>query len=194
MKKFLLSLLAVAMIASGASATGNDDTKSPTGVAVLKSGSTFKVIYKGDKEGTVKVTIYDAASKTVFSETLRKVESFVRPYNFSSLPEGDYTIEVADQNGKQVEKIGYYKGVLKRYVNLKKLAAADSRYLLTVTNKGKESLTIEIFNNAGRLVFSDKQNINGDFGKVYNLKGLPGDFSFQVTDSAGATKTVMTRE
>jgi len=41
---------------------------------------------------------------------MKKMDGFMRPYNFDGLPEGQYTIKVEDENGKTVEKINYKSG------------------------------------------------------------------------------------
>ena len=40
----------------------------------------------------MKVTIFDKDNETVFSEEVKTRSGFVRPYNLSDLPEGDYYV------------------------------------------------------------------------------------------------------
>ena len=84
--------------------------KSPVGMSVMKYKNIVKVFYKGEQPGKVKVTIYNAHGRAVYNETMRNIEDFMRPYNFSYLPAGDYTIEVSDAKGKRTQKVNYAKG------------------------------------------------------------------------------------
>ena len=72
-------------------------------VTASTAASVFNINYKMVEKGTVNISIYDKSNELVFTEVLIDVKSFVRPYNFSELPEGEYTIVVADKNGKQAE-------------------------------------------------------------------------------------------
>ena len=67
----------------------------------------FNIHYRTAEKGRVKISIIDCKNKTVFSEVLLNTSSFVRPFNFSQLHEGVYTIVLEDKNGKQSEKINY---------------------------------------------------------------------------------------
>src|SRR5690349_15060699 len=73
-------------------------------MAVVRVGEIFKVIYEGENLATVKVVISDSDGSMVFSEELISTHGFVRPYNFSKLPKGDYEICIVDQNAKHSKK------------------------------------------------------------------------------------------
>lgn len=118
MKKILSVLVMLMVISSVAFARRMDNPVAAAGVAVMKNGSTFKLFYKGAQHSDVKVSIVDARDHVVFSEVIKKVEGFMRPYNFSNLPEGNYTIEVSDKSGRYIEKISYNKGKVEKLANL----------------------------------------------------------------------------
>src|SRR5882724_6573826 len=100
MKKMCFIFLALAT-AGCAAAFGNSITK----VAVVRNGGVVKVIYKNPVASVVKVTILDAETNPLFTEKIISHGEFIRPYNLSQLPKGDYTICVDDQNGTHEEKI-----------------------------------------------------------------------------------------
>jgi len=189
MKNLVFTLL---LAASGVAVqAGNpDEPKSTTGVAVMKAGSTFKLFYKSEKQSNVKIWIRSAEGQVVFTESFRKTESFMRPYNFSNLPEGRYTIEVLDQDGKKVEEVLYQRGEIKKLATLIKLTEANSKYLLAVSNKGANELTVKIYDAKSNLVYEGNENINGDFAKVYNLEKVGESFTFEVSDKSGLSTTI----
>src|SRR5215467_12788974 len=98
MKKMKVIFLCLAMV--GCVAVFGKPDFSESKVAVVKNGSVFKVIYQGSVETMVKVTILNSDNLPIFSEKIISRGSFLRPYNFSHLPKGDYKICVDDQNGK----------------------------------------------------------------------------------------------
>ena len=189
MKNLVLILLVLISVAGTVDATALDDAKSPTGMAVMKSGSTFKVFYKGEKAGNVKVAIYNASGDLMFAESLKNIDNFVRPYNFSSLPEGDYTIELVDALGKHVEKVGYYRGKVEKYITVKPLNGAEKKFVLSVANKGEDVVSIRIYNSS-TIVYEKSEHISGNFAQVFTLSDVTGKVSFEITDKNGIVKTV----
>jgi hypothetical protein len=164
-----------------------DNPGATPSAAVVKTGSTFKLYYKGSQQADVKVSILDAGNHLVFSETIKDVEGFVRPYNFENLPEGDYTIKISDKNGRQIEKISYKQEKSEALSHLLKVAGTDAKYLLTVANRGESDVTVRIYDNANKMIYSQKEKVSSDFAKVYNLEGIGGEFIFEVTDATGTT-------
>ena len=99
---FVFALMSVSFVNAH-----DKNPKSPVGMSVIKYKNIVKVFYKGEQAGKVKVTIYNAQGRAVYNETLRNMEDFMRPYNFSFLPAGDYTIEVTDEKGKRSQEVKY---------------------------------------------------------------------------------------
>jgi hypothetical protein len=187
MKKTLSVLLVLMAFSSVVFARRLDNPGATPSAAVVKTGSTFKLYYKGSQQADVKVSILDAGNHLVFSETIKDVEGFVRPYNFENLPEGDYTIKISDKNGRQIEKISYKQEKSEALSHLLKVAGTDAKYLLTVANRGESDVTVRIYDNANKMIYSQKEKVSSDFAKVYNLEGIGGEFIFEVTDATGTT-------
>lgn len=187
MKKTLSVLLVLMVFSSVVFARRLDNPGATPSAAVVKIGSTFKLYYKGSQQADVKVSILDAGNRLVFSETIKDVDGFVRPYNFENLPEGDYTIKISDKNGRQIEKITYRQEKTEALSHLLKVAGTDAKYLLTVANRGESDVTVRIYDNANKMIYSQKEKVSSDFAKVYNLEGIGGGFTFEVTDATGTT-------
>jgi hypothetical protein len=187
MKKFL-SILTLAVAVSGtAMATEDKPKSSPVGMALVKSETGFKLFYKGNKRGDVTVKIFDQKGVQVFSETLKDLNNFMRPYNLNTLTEGEYTVELSNTEGKSHEKITYTKEKTGRLMNLVRVKNSD-RYLLRVPNKGSEVLNIKVYDAFDKLVYESAENISGDFAKLYNLGRIGTNFHFEITDGAGLTQ------
>ena len=189
MKKFLtLSFLAM-VIAIGHVHAISGGPESRVGMSVLKSGSLVKLYYRAEQSGHVKVTIRNDRGQLVFGETIRNTEQFMRPYNFSFVPEGDYTIEVSGEHGKYVEKVKHSfssrETFIKRPARLARVSSGGNRYLLMVPNKGHNALTVTIFDDRNTLLYKRTETIHGDFAKVYNLGRFTGNHTFEIVDSNG---------
>jgi hypothetical protein len=185
MKKFFLVVMTMA-IGSVALATGNDP--SPTGMAVVRTGSTFRVFYKAPGQTNVTVSIYDESNNKVFSESFKESEGFIRPYNFEKLKEGKYTIELKDAAGFQIEKIAYEKKIEEKIARMVKLPG-EEKYAILVPTNGSKSLSVDIYNRYGSSVYSKAYEVNGDFSRLFDLTVLDS-FTVVVSDSKGLTTTL----
>ncbi len=156
-----------------------------------KNASTFKVIYEGSEAGKVKMTIFDKNDNVVFAETTKTAGGFIRNVNFEGMNPGEYTIEIADKDGKQAQKVTYAKKTSVQNVQISKLASNESKYLLSVACTGtQEQISVRIFDGANNLVHTESRTINGNFGLVYNLADVAGVPTFEVADNTGAIRTI----
>jgi len=181
--KFML-VAVIAMVASVAFAT---EPNAKVAVVGQKQAGTYKVIYNG--EGKVKMSIFDDKGEVIFMETISTTKGFVRPVNFSGLAFGEYTIEIADASGKQIQKIQYIGTEAAKNVHVAKLSE-NGKYLFTVSNKKSELINVRIFDGENNLIHDQNLTVNGDLGLVYNLKQVSGTPTFEVTDNTGVVKTV----
>ena len=189
MKK--INLLLVGVLVSSLTFAGRRD-ESPrvgTGMAVVKANATsYKLFYKAEEAADVKVQIFNANDKLVFSETIKKSAGFIRPYNFESLAEGEYTIRIDNGSNWLTETVDYHAGQFDALAHL--VSLKDGKYLLTVADNGEERLTVRIFNNEGQTLYTKVNKINGDFGQVYNLSQIEGPVTFEITSKGGASRTL----
>lgn len=191
MKK-LSAILVMLTVACSVTSAKEIDPKSPVGVGVMKTGSVCKVYYKGQKPGDVKVTISDEEGNVVYRETLHDVQDFMRPYNISTLKKGEYKIVVEDETRREEKKIllSEEKSKEKSSLSLIRLSKKSDKYVLNVPNKVAGELQVRIYNRDNKLVYDDKETIEGDFARLYNLSTIGEDFYFQVTNTTGETHTI----
>lgn len=197
MKKILALVfvaLAVGVVNANAS---NVDPKTPLGMSVVKAGDICKLFYRGEQPGDVRVYIYNEHGRIVFSEVIRKTDNFMRPYDFSSLPEGNYTIALSDGHVKHIGKVGHFHPAHILPMRVIRANKDENRYVLAVPNVGNDVLTIRVFDQRHSLLFEGKEPVNGNFAKVYNLNDVKGEHLFEVTDREGTigrvTKTSVRR-
>jgi hypothetical protein len=154
-----------------------------------KQSGSFKVIYEGDQIGDVNMTIRDAKGNMIFTETTRNVDGFIRPVNLKGMNPGEYTIEIADSKGQQIQKVSYSNETAIHTVHVSRIAEKD-KYLLTVASQGSEKINVKIFDGANQLVHNESLMVQGDFGLVYNLKNVAGMPTFEVTGKTGSVRTI----
>lgn len=183
MKK-ILAVVFVLIVAGQVNAK-EMEPKSPVGMSVLKRGSIVKLFYRGEQPGKVKVKIFNESGQVVFSETMQNTENFMRPYNFSTLPEGEYVIELSDEQATRTQKVSHEKIKAKRIAHLTRLKDDECKYILAVPNAGRDALTVRIYDENQRMVYQDTQIIDGDFAKVYNLDSITGEHTFEIMDRDG---------
>jgi len=172
-------------------ANGTDEpTSSTSSVAVtnLSGSSLFKLYYKAYTAADVLVSIMDHSGKVVFTEKMKKTSGFIRPYNFDGLAAGDYVIQIANTEGKHVEKIHYNAGKIEKLINIVKLPD-EGKFLLSVASKGMDRVTLNIYDANNELIHSQESYVNKQFAEVINLKGIQA-FTIEVTDSNGLLKSL----
>jgi hypothetical protein len=103
----------------------------------------------------------------------------MRPYNFSSLAEGDYQIEINDHNGKVVLPLNHAVSVAPVKVKIEALEA--KKFQLVMVGQPAEGLQVDILDNNNKVVFSDFITAQSSFRKVYNLNQVQAEnFKFEV--------------
>ena len=161
-------------------------------MAVVSGATTgvYKLIYKGTEAGKVKVSIFNVNRDLIFTETLLNVESFIRPYNFSNLSQGEYTFVVEDKHGKTEEKVDFYFKKVQSTVEVSKIANELNKYLLSVENKEADLIDVKIIDSENNVLHQQAMTVNGKFSVIYNLSTVKGEITFEVTGSNGETKTI----
>lgn len=186
MKKILSLVLVV--IAIGHMNAKGIEPNSPLGTSIIKKGALVKLFYRGEHSGKVKVTIYDENGTVVFKEVVENHEHFMRPYNFSSLPSGEYTIQIADENGTRIEKVEHGVSKKKRPANLWRLNPDSNKYMLSVPRNGSDELVVKIYDERNTVIYQETARMSGDFAKVYDLSQVKGAHTFEITDNNGGVR------
>jgi uncharacterized protein (DUF2141 family) len=182
-------VLASAMVLASIFTYAIDPSNSQFVVVNQKEAGLFKVIYQGTTEQAVVMKIYGQGGKVVFAETFKSVKGFALPVNFTGMEAGEYIIEVADENGKKLQKVSYGKETNVEAIHISKVKE-EGKYLFAVRSNGAEEINVRIFDGNNNLVHSENRTINGNFGLVYNLQSVTGTPTFEVTDNAGTVKVI----
>ncbi|MDQ2657871.1 MAG: T9SS type A sorting domain-containing protein, partial [Bacteroidota bacterium] len=156
------------------------------GISVIQKGAVVKLFYRGEQSGKVKVTIYNEKGAVVYKEVLEHTDQFMRPYNLSPLPAGDYVIELRDEQATRTQKITHSgKANRKLLAHLRRMNPDENKYMLAVPNQGKDELTVKIYGQDNTLLYEETEIVDGNFAKLYNLNKVKGDHVFEVADKSG---------
>jgi hypothetical protein len=182
MKKILVMFAALIMI-SGVTFAGEAPLLSTADMSVSLIDQVVKVRYRSDKAGKVKVSIYcNATGKEVFSEQIKKQANFIRPYNLSGLPYGEYSIVLEDEAGRAVERVNYSKKVVTVLSSIIELKSKDG-VMVALFSKEATDVTVRVLNEAGEILLSKQTAINGQNSQAFNLKEIKGAVKIEVLNS-----------
>lgn len=184
MKKITLLLAGVLTAGVSWAGAGYETPKGATGIAVVRNDeSSFKLYYKSEEKADVKVQIFDADDKVIFSEVIPKSDGFARPYNFVNLREGDYTIRVDNGANWMSETVSYHADVDPNPFHIVKVD--QERYLLTRAGNKEEVISVRILDENGAVLYEGSQKVEGAFAQLYNLGRRQGVISFEVSGKHG---------
>lgn len=160
----------VALAAVGCGTSWSESVPSGIRMEVVRTGDVFKVIYEGSGDQPVEVNIFDDDGDKVFSEVVRTESGFIRPYNFSALPEGDYTICVSNGEAEETEEI--CTRTEPWWARVDKLEASDNKVLVAIPQETAGSFKLNIYDQSDRLVYETVANLDHGFAQVYHLQNL----------------------
>jgi hypothetical protein len=164
MKKVMLVLVVLAMVCEVSIA------RSESQMAVIRHGEIFKVIYKNGDLSSVKVSIANEDGEQVFTEEVISNQGFIRPYNFSQLPKGYYTIHVADGSDEKSKKIHFTDQPWAAH--LSRLSNDKMKIMVAVPHQGVNDFTIQILDRNNQVIYEEDQKVDAEFAKVFNLNKL----------------------
>jgi flagellar hook assembly protein FlgD len=185
-----LSFLALLLVVTGTTFAATPDEPASR-ISVLNKGETFKLLYKGDEQSDVQVFILNEDNQIVFREKIRATDGFVRPYNFSKLPHGNYSFELVDNNGRrQTEQVSYQLRREQKIMHVARLGGTADKFIVSVPNDGATKLSITIYDDSNRVLYSANESVSGDFAQVYNIQGNDGNVTFEIVDGKGKRNAV----
>ena len=187
MKKITLLFVGVLVSAFTFAGSPDENPKPVSGMEVVKrDDNSFKVIYKSEEASDVKIEIYDQKKTLVYHETIKKSSGFSRPYSLKGLVESEYTVRIDNGSDWMTKTVSMSKP--EKLATL--IALHDGKYLLAVSGKGQDKIHVRVFNEQGETIHTETTSVYGDFAKVFDMSGVKGTFTFEVSDQEGLEKTI----
>jgi hypothetical protein len=194
MKKTFFIFAVLITMSSVVFAGGIDDPKSSSKIVVVKKDeSHVRLIYKSNKVSNVEVAIFNKKNELQFTEVIRKVDGFARPYDLSSLQHGAYTIVVkndSDESLSEAIEISAIKpSLLTQVITMKE----NNKFVLTVADKKSNYVTIRVTDEESTVLYEKRESLKGQMAKLFSFKGTNNLYIFTIIDPAGNTVEVIKR-
>jgi hypothetical protein len=142
---------------------------------VIRMNNPEKGVFVLDYKGTsnvVKIKITDTKGKVIYTETIKGYENFKRPYNFANMPEGEYVIEVKNNEGVTKETFIHAKNEVAlddfSFVAIMS-GKKENSFDLVVVGDQKELMNVEIFDGK-KVIYTEKIDAKGNFKRTYVIK------------------------
>ncbi len=92
--------LAIAPVSMAASGPGPEASSLQSAVFQLPNSLKFKTVIAA-ADSKLSIVIRNAQNEAIYTESMKHNEGYIRTFDFSTLPDGDYTFEIS--NGKQTQ-------------------------------------------------------------------------------------------
>jgi len=141
-------------------------------VLPIKEENTFKVIYQSQEVENVNVTIVDSKKDVIYSEIIRKSNGFVKDFDLSNLPQGNYTLYIESDNYQYSEhvKVDYLEAEDVQMI----LTEVENDYALVGINNSNSDITILIVDDFGNKLYRERIEAGDQVKKIYDMEKLQG--------------------
>jgi hypothetical protein len=182
MKPKLLAMLFLGLSSMSAYAMQTETNPSLT-AARKDSSSTYIIKYNDNGTNNVLLTMKDQEGRMLLRRNIKNQNSFSIPVNLSSMEHGSYHVD-ADNGTKKVSVVILHNNnsepTYTRVVSL-----GDDKYMLFSSHIGRQTLTVKVYDENTNVIFDEKRSIDGQVAILFNLAGVTGRPSFEVTETSG---------
>ena len=154
----------------------------PIETQIINRKSFKLAINQGEKE--VKLKLLNQFGQTLYNESIKAHEEYKKVLNLSTLPTGEYRLELEYPTKIQVMPISIERGsielhqtetseLFKPFVRQK-----DSKVSINMFNTQQNPLKVRVADADGQLIYQDTLDSDLIIGKQYDLSELdPGDYT-----------------
>jgi hypothetical protein len=182
MKPKLLAVLFLGL--ASISAHAMQSVRDPSLTAMRKdSSSTYVIKYIDNGTSNVLLTMKDDDGRTLLRRNIKNQNSFSIPVNFSSMEHGSYHVDADNGTKKASVVIHYNNNSEPTYTRV--VSLGDNMYLLSSAHIGRQTLMVKVYDENMNVIFDEQRTINGQVAILFNLAGVSGRPSFEVTETSG---------
>ncbi|WP_258104719.1 hypothetical protein [Marinoscillum sp. MHG1-6] len=141
-------------------------------VVAQKNEYAFKVIYKGLEKSVVNVQWTNEYNEVVYKETLNSIEGFVKQYDLSSLPDGEYkvTLKTKDLEFSELVETGDLSDF-----NFSLKGQSGKNVVLTGRHPQGKDVTVVILDEKRDVIYSSSLKDTQAVSKKYNFEKIDTD-------------------
>lgn len=191
--KVTTALVALLIVGTSAFATGGkSDDKKPakSKVAIINnSQSKYKLVYMDESRGKVFLKVKNASGEIVDSRTVKNDGGFALPYDFESLPSGEYMFEIEAADGTiETQLVEHVKKTpARKSVNELKANVLDindnQKYRLAAISNNDSPISVKIYGDNNSLLHSEVIDETQGFRKTFDLKDVDSEsIRFEVSN------------
>jgi hypothetical protein len=167
MKPKLLAVLFLGL--ASISAHAMQSVRDPSLTAMRKdSSSTYVIKYIDNGTSNVLLTMKDDDGRTLLRRNIKNQNSFSIPVNGTK---------------KASVVIHYNNNSEPTYTRV--VSLGDNMYLLSSAHIGRQTLMVKVYDENMNVIFDEQRTINGQVAILFNLAGVSGRPSFEVTETSG---------
>ena len=178
----MMGLLLFVALTVNVKAGNTEDVK-----VIMLSGKKVMLQVQNPSMQQIKFNITDESNQNLYSASLPEKESYLKVYDLSNLPEGDYKLTL-ELNNKVLEKDVRLKGDNSSIISeathyLPYFNKKDNDLLVSYLNTTNKNVSVSFYRNAD-LFFSDTPEKRMNIQCSYNLKNLqPGQYTVELSSS-----------
>ncbi|MDA0196547.1 MAG: hypothetical protein O2887_16140 [Bacteroidetes bacterium] len=171
MKKKTITVAALLTVISAAGFGQNTGTTGDSQVRIVtqQQSDKYRVIYKSEIEGPVKLTLSDEDGHILYKERHSKLSSFIQDISFESVSTGEYTFQVEDLAGSHKETISFVSQEDRLASKLRLAQESGKKLVLRATDLGYVDLSLYIYDDKNQLIYDENLKDVDVLGKIYNL-------------------------
>ena len=196
--KVTTALVALLIVGTSAFAnTGNSDEKKAKNskVAIINNTQAkYKVVYMGEEKAKVTLKVRNAQGEIVDNRVVKNDGGFALPYDFESLPSGEYTFEVISADGSvETQTVEHFNKTIKKEKAGKLIAnvldiSDNQKYRLVAISKDNSPVSIKIYGDNDHLLHKEVVEDAESFRKTFDLSAIDSEnIRFEVSNG---TRTV----
>lgn len=150
----------------------------------------FNLVYQPQGEEKVMVELLDAEGVRLYGQRVSTQETWVKRFNLSYVPAGNYVFKVSGEAGTWEYPVTY-EGYQDPKLNVVIVADGEpGKVKLVCKDPVYAPVRVSIYNDRDQLLYEDQTEVDGQFEQVYNLSKVPADaVTFVVASPTGATYT-----
>ncbi|MDJ1472617.1 hypothetical protein QNI19_33810 [Cytophagaceae bacterium DM2B3-1] len=173
MKTSILTFALGLVLSANVFAADDLESASTASINTTNRVSVYNLVYASAKTGLVTVSIKNQDGQVVLQEQIfNDKKGFIRPYNFSTMPEGSYTLEVKDAAGKSELSLAYSNVAVNAVRKAEIKALESNKYQLRLVGNTADAVEVSIYDQFGSTIHSESLSQKGSFTRIYDLSKL----------------------
>lgn len=176
-----MAMAALLLVVGSVLAAGDTDTKISVRSLENESKKALIRVASASSVDQAILRIKDRVGRVLYREVLTGEEAYMKKYDFSRLPSGEYVVEVRTKTGVTEEAFSLNEGAA-NVVYFKPAIKIESQKVSVVfQNRINSPVSLKLFDERGRVLYEEQVASQEKFAKGLNLSKLnQGQYSLAI--------------